>query len=199
MSLIPFVSAPVTTWDPRGFFWCAMSGAYDIVQLRAGRGDTVLRITRQAPPIPVTAAERDAAVARVKETFKDFPGVNLDFSRIPRVKPLLQSLHIDDGGYLWAGRTTADTTASAFDVFDRSGTHIATVEARFAPVRYFRPTIRGDHFYAMVRDGELPAIKIGKKGHWRVERARLEDWIAAKYVETAEYVRSNPLVEPAES
>ena len=53
--------------------------------------------------------------------------------------------------------------------------------------------------YAMVRDGELPAIKIGKKGHWRVERARLEEYIAAKYVETAEYVRANPLVDPAES
>ncbi|MBX6752532.1 MAG: helix-turn-helix domain-containing protein [Micromonosporaceae bacterium] len=47
--------------------------------------------------------------------------------------------------------------------------------------------------YAMVRDGELPAIKIGKKGHWRVERAKLEEYIEAKYAETAEYVRNNPL------
>jgi excisionase family DNA binding protein len=53
--------------------------------------------------------------------------------------------------------------------------------------------------YAMVRDGELPAIKIGKKGHWRVERARLEEYIAAKYAETAEYVRTNPLVDPTEA
>jgi excisionase family DNA binding protein len=49
--------------------------------------------------------------------------------------------------------------------------------------------------YAMVRDGELPAIKIGKKGHWRVERAKLEEYIEAKYAETAEYVRNNPLVD----
>jgi len=47
----------------------------------------------------------------------------------------------------------------------------------------------------MVRDGELPAIKIGKKGHWRVERAKLEEYIEAKYAETAEYVRNNPLVD----
>jgi DNA binding domain, excisionase family len=52
--------------------------------------------------------------------------------------------------------------------------------------------------YAMVRDGELPAIKIGKKGHWRVERAKLEEYIEAKYAETAEYVRNNPLVEPSD-
>jgi excisionase family DNA binding protein len=47
--------------------------------------------------------------------------------------------------------------------------------------------------YTMVRDGELPAIKIGRKGHWRVERSRLEEYIQAKYTETAEYVRNNPL------
>jgi excisionase family DNA binding protein len=49
--------------------------------------------------------------------------------------------------------------------------------------------------YAMVRDGELPAIKIGKKGHWRVERTKLEEYIEAKYAETAEYIRNNPLVD----
>jgi len=47
--------------------------------------------------------------------------------------------------------------------------------------------------YHMVRSGELPAIKIGGRGQWRVERARLEDYIEAKYSETAEWVRSNPL------
>lgn len=31
--------------------------------------------------------------------------------------------------------------------------------------------------YALVRSGDLPAIKIGGRGVWRVERARLEQWI----------------------
>lgn len=159
MSQIPYVSAPVTAWDPRGYFWCAMSGEYDIVQLRAGRGDTLRRITRQVAPVPVTAAERDAVIARVKETFKDFPGVNLDFSRIPKVKPSLEALHVDDRGNLWVRRTSVDTTASAFDVFNRNGSHIATADARFAPWRYASPTIRGDHFYAIVRDeDDVPFI-----------------------------------------
>jgi excisionase family DNA binding protein len=47
--------------------------------------------------------------------------------------------------------------------------------------------------YAMVRSGELAAVKIGTKGHWRVERVKLEEYMAARYAETAEYVRSNPL------
>jgi excisionase family DNA binding protein len=47
--------------------------------------------------------------------------------------------------------------------------------------------------YHMVRSGELPAIKIGGRGQWRVERARLEQYIEQKYAETAEWVRRNPL------
>jgi excisionase family DNA binding protein len=47
--------------------------------------------------------------------------------------------------------------------------------------------------YHMVRSGELPAIKVGGRGQWRVERAKLEAYIAEKYQETAEWVRENPL------
>lgn len=37
--------------------------------------------------------------------------------------------------------------------------------------------------YSLVRSGELPAIKVGGSGHWRVERSVLESWIEAKYEE----------------
>lgn len=47
--------------------------------------------------------------------------------------------------------------------------------------------------YHMVRSGELPAIKIGGRGQWRVERAKLEAYIGQKYQETAAWVRDNPL------
>ncbi|WP_306206138.1 helix-turn-helix transcriptional regulator [Actinoplanes sp. RD1] len=49
--------------------------------------------------------------------------------------------------------------------------------------------------YHMVRSGELPAIKIGGRGQWRVERARLEAYIEQKYAETAEWVQQNPLTD----
>lgn len=38
--------------------------------------------------------------------------------------------------------------------------------------------------YALVRSGELPAIKVGGNGHWRVERSVLESYIEAKYEES---------------
>lgn len=37
------------------------------------------------------------------------------------------------------------------------------------------------HAYAMVRRGEVPAIKIGGGGHWRIERSALEQYIVVAY------------------
>ncbi len=47
--------------------------------------------------------------------------------------------------------------------------------------------------YHMVRSGELPAIKVGGRGQWRIERGRLEQYIERKYAETADWVKQNPL------
>ena len=49
--------------------------------------------------------------------------------------------------------------------------------------------------YHMVRSGELPAIKIGGRGQWRIERARLEKYIEDKYAQTADWVKTNPLID----
>ena len=49
--------------------------------------------------------------------------------------------------------------------------------------------------YALVRRGDLPAIKIGGRGQWRVERAKLEQYIEHKYAETAAWVEHNPLTD----
>ena len=46
--------------------------------------------------------------------------------------------------------------------------------------------------YALVRNGHLPAIKVGGRGQWRVERAKLEEFIAKAYEDTARWVRENP-------
>lgn len=46
--------------------------------------------------------------------------------------------------------------------------------------------------YALVRSGDLPAVKLGGRGQWRIETQTFEAWIARKYSETREYVRSHP-------
>lgn len=46
--------------------------------------------------------------------------------------------------------------------------------------------------YALVRSRDLPAIKLGGRGQWRVERDRLEAYIARLYEETEEFIRQHP-------
>ena len=41
--------------------------------------------------------------------------------------------------------------------------------------------ISASQAYELVRSGELPAIKIGAGGHWRIERDVLETYIEAMY------------------
>lgn len=47
--------------------------------------------------------------------------------------------------------------------------------------------------YALVRSGELPAIKIGGRGQWRVERNELEGYISRCYDQTRDFVAAHPL------
>ena len=49
--------------------------------------------------------------------------------------------------------------------------------------------------YALVRRGDLPAIKIGGRGQWRVESSKLEDYIARMYQQAEDYVAQHPFVE----
>ncbi|HON76071.1 MAG: helix-turn-helix domain-containing protein [Candidatus Lutibacillus vidarii] len=46
--------------------------------------------------------------------------------------------------------------------------------------------------YALVRSGELPAIKVGGRGQWRVEQSELEGYIQRMYSQTREFVAAHP-------
>jgi excisionase family DNA binding protein len=60
------------------------------------------------------------------------------------------------------------------------------VAARFMTLADVAETLQvsAAQAYALVRSGELPAIKVGGNGHWRVERDVLEGFIEAKYEES---------------
>lgn len=45
---------------------------------------------------------------------------------------------------------------------------------------------------SLVQSGELPGIKIGGRGIWRIEHAKLEEYIARAYRSTAETLGLNP-------
>ena len=46
---------------------------------------------------------------------------------------------------------------------------------------------------AMVRSGELPAIQVGGRGQWRVEKAKLEEYIQHGYERTQHADREGTL------
>ena len=53
--------------------------------------------------------------------------------------------------------------------------------------------------YALVRSGDLPAIKVGGRGQWRIETTALEEYIQRKYAETRAGLASGQLAEHEET
>lgn len=49
--------------------------------------------------------------------------------------------------------------------------------------------------YALVRRGDLPAIKVGGRGQWRVEASELEAYIARMYDDTRDFIGAHPFSE----
>jgi excisionase family DNA binding protein len=54
-------------------------------------------------------------------------------------------------------------------------------------------TLRKSQVYALLRSGELPGVKFGGRGVWRVERAKLDQYIERMHQQTAQWTRSHPL------
>lgn len=53
--------------------------------------------------------------------------------------------------------------------------------------------------YALVRSGELPAIKIGGRGQWRIESDVLETYIARMYAQVARSAEDAPDLDRSQS
>lgn len=46
--------------------------------------------------------------------------------------------------------------------------------------------------YALVRSGDLAAIKVGGRGQWRVERTELERYVTQSYADTRAFISEHP-------
>ena len=53
--------------------------------------------------------------------------------------------------------------------------------------------VRVAQVYALVRSGDLPAVKLGGRGVWRVDRNQLEGYIERLHDETREWAKAHPL------
>lgn len=72
-------------------------------------------------------------------------------------------------------------------------------QTRFIPLAELAEilSISVSQAYALVRRGDIRAIKVGGRGQWRVERAELESYIARLYEESARLVSDDPYFEDA--
>ena len=70
----------------------------------------------------------------------------------------------------------------------------ATRTPRFLQLRDITEilNVSNSQAYALVRSGELPAIKVGGRGQWRVETTELESYIQRSYAETRSFIESHP-------
>lgn len=53
-------------------------------------------------------------------------------------------------------------------------------------------TVSRSQAYALVRDGTVPAMQVGGRRQWRIERTRLEQWIQDSHADTAGTVTEQP-------
>jgi len=70
-----------------------------------------------------------------------------------------------------------------------------TTATRFIQLKDVAETlnISAPQTYALVRSGQLPAIKVGGRGQgWRIEVSVLEDFIQRMYAETKTFVAAHP-------
>jgi len=151
---VPFAPSLVWRLDPRGYIWSSITDRYRIVQ-QSLRGDTVRIIEREVEPVPVTGAEKDSGIARLR-SFVQQGGV-VDRSRIPDVKPPIERLWLDDLGYLWTRRSqTEGARSTLLDVFDPDGRYLGEVRA---PLALQIVLVRGAALYATATGEEdVPVI-----------------------------------------
>lgn len=49
--------------------------------------------------------------------------------------------------------------------------------------------ISSSQTYAILRSGDLPAIQVGGRNQWRIERVKLEEYIERMYVEAKPHLK----------
>lgn len=68
------------------------------------------------------------------------------------------------------------------------------IEPRFFTLeqtaRYLNVSVQ--QVYALARSGELPAIKLGGRGVWRVDRTKLDDYLEKLIADTRDWTKAHP-------
>jgi hypothetical protein len=155
---IPFGTGRLHALDAaRAVVWCVDTREIRVHEYPIGATDPTRTLVAIVPPEPVTAAERDSAIASV-ERFKEQVGdAPTDYSLIPPVKAVVEGVSMDDRSRVWVRARTAE--GFRLIGFNTDGQPFASVTLPEAPLRWAPVIVRGDLIYAVVTDADdLPYL-----------------------------------------
>ena len=156
MKQVPY--SPLWVWmlAPDGDIRAGSSDDYRIHHLSL-QADTLRIIKREYDPIPVTDAEREAAIEDVREFMR---GRQFDADRVPMAKPAFERFTVDDSGFLWVKLPDSPVRqGSLVDVFDPEGRFLGTMVTSAQMSRYLRFIVRGDVLcYVTVDELDVPYV-----------------------------------------
>jgi hypothetical protein len=157
---IPHTPASLLRLDPLGGFWQGDgNGDYRLVRLGAD-GDTVVVLEVALDRLPVTASDRDRVIEQMTEQSPDLERQAREIANLmPARKPAIDQAFADLDGRLWVRRVAAPDARPLYDLFDREGGHLVTLELAFEPVSHWVPTVRDGNAYFLVA-GELGVASV---------------------------------------
>jgi len=148
---VPYFPGSTTHTDRKGEMWTGTVAdpGYRLARYAPG-GDTTLTVVTERPPVPVTPAERDSVIAEIRERLGETE--EMDWSRIPDVKPSLETIFTSTEGNVWVGIPNL-SGGMDYDVLSGDGSYLGTVAGGTLEVyRWLPPVVVGDTFLAVVTD-----------------------------------------------
>ncbi|MCI0434165.1 MAG: 6-bladed beta-propeller [Gemmatimonadetes bacterium] len=132
---LPFDAAPTLAAGADGSIARATGETYRFEVLDPD-GRITRIVTRDAPMVPVTSAERDAALEAMRESASQLAdgGTLSESFSFPESKPAITHILPDAQGYWWVGanRTARRlATPDTFDIFDAAGRFLGPIAVGF--------------------------------------------------------------------
>ena len=164
---VPYQGSIDWCFAPNGNLWTLQTDQYELAEI-TGHGETLRRVTKEYESIRVTAEDRTKLGQRM-EWFTE-QGGKVDWSKIPKTRPVVSSLFCDDEANLWVRRVTIDSDDDGesegplYDLFDPEGRYLGMLKFPFDLSSY--PIVRGEILYGIAED-ELGAAIIVRA---RIER-----------------------------
>lgn len=152
----PFAASPAWAPHPRGGIVVGEGKEYRLHRIGFD-GDTTMTIEILREPVPISASERDSALAAFRERTAQVMenGMVPDRDpRVPDVKPAHGGLFIDDRDRIWVFR--ANSPVPSWDVIAADGRFLGSVSA----ISGTRAAVRNGRLAMATSEGGVPAVVV---------------------------------------